>query len=272
MTFIIDRRIFPDEQFGFRGHHSKSHQVLRICQHVKENRALGKSTGLVLLDIEKAFDSVWHNGIVYKMIDFGFPLYLIKTIQSFLTNRRFRVYVNSKASSLQHVYAGVPQGSVLGPVLYNVYTSDFPRLPACGTAIYADDTGIFSSHEFSLNIETNLQNAIRILVDYFNKWKIKLNAGKVQSIFFSRKRKSCYLPSNPLNVCGVRVDWKPSVKYLGIHLDEKLTFKEHISNTINKVNIATKMLYLFINRKSILCSFNKIVIHKVIFQAILLYG
>lgn len=206
------------------------------------------------------------------MSRFGFPPYLVKIVQSFLSNRFFEVYVNGSASVLKQVNAGIPQGSVLGPILYNIYTSDFPKLPACETAIYADDTAIFSSHELGLNIEINLQNAIKIVTEYYNKWKIKLNAEKVQSIFFSRKRKNCFLPSNQLDVCGARVNWETSVKYLGIHLDQRLTFKEHIFKTIKKLNIAIKMLYAFINRKSKLSNANKIIIYKVVFQSILLYG
>lgn len=75
--------MFPNEQFGFRSHHSAIHQVYRIYKYVKSKRSQGKSTGLVLLDIEKAFDSVWHDGLVHKMLSFGFPSYLVKIVQDF---------------------------------------------------------------------------------------------------------------------------------------------------------------------------------------------
>lgn len=272
IKIIEDHKLYPDEQFGFRRGHGTSHQVLRLCNIVKTNRAIGRSTGMILLDIEKAFDSVWHNGLIYKMINLNFPSFLCKIIQSFVSNRRFIVHVNGSVSNVINFHAGVPQGSVLGPVLYNLYTSDFPHLFQCEAAIYADDTAIISSHEFSLNIETNLKNAIEVLQNYYTKWKIKLNAEKTQAIFFTRKRSPCFLPANQLLVNGYSIAWKPSVKYLGVHLDSKLTFKEHTTQTLNKINIGIKILYPFINRKSLLSNENKILIHKTIFQAILLYG
>lgn len=272
LKVVTDRKIFPNEQFGFRRYHSTAHQVFRICKHIKLNRTLGKSTGMVLLDIEKAFDTVWHNGLIYKMLKFNIPAYLCKVVQSFLSGRCFRVFVNKACSDLSYFHSGVPQGSVLSPILYNIYTSDFPFIPECRAAIYADDTAVFSSHEFALNIETNLNNGIEILLQYFHKWKIKLNEDKMQAIFFTRKRKPCFLPSGKIRVKGVELDWVPSVKYLGVNLDTRLSFNEHVTKTIKKVNVAIKMLYPFINRKSLLCNDNKIIIYKVIFQAILLYG
>lgn len=163
LKHISENNIFINEQFGFRAHHSSTHQVLRICNHIKSNRDIVKSTGMVLLDIEKAFDTVWHDGLLYKLIHLRFPPYICKIVQSFLTRRRFVVQVNSGVSDLMFFNSGVPQGSVLAPILYNIYVSDFPKLPNCHTAIFADDTAIFSSHELALNIESNLLNVIKIV-------------------------------------------------------------------------------------------------------------
>ena len=123
---------------------------------------------MILLDIEKAFDSVWHKGIIYKMIKFKVPLYLCKIVQSFLSDRCFSVHVNSGISSLFTFNVGVPQGSVLGPLLYNLYTSDIPTIPLCEFAIFADDTAIYSSDELALNIESNLVQAVEILSKFYN--------------------------------------------------------------------------------------------------------
>lgn len=272
LKVVYNKKIFPDQQFGFRTFHSTSHQVKRICNHVKRNRAQSKSTGMVLLDIEKAFDSVWHKGIIYKMLTFKIPLYLCKIVQSFLSGRCFSVFVDGGVSSLVNFNFGVPQGSVLGPSLYNLYTSDFPKIPQCESAIFADDVAIFCSDKLALNIERSLSRAVEILHNYYNKWKIKLNDEKFQAIFFTRKRKSCYLPSSQLKINGKDIAWERSVKYLGIHLDTKLTFSDHINSTLKKIGIAIKLLYPFINRNSTLTNDNKIIIFKVIFQAILLYG
>lgn len=270
--FIGSKNILPNEQFGFRNSHSTIHQVKRITNDVKEGFNSGKSAALVLLDVEKAFDSVWHRGLVYKLINFEFPLYIIKFVRNFLNNRYFCVAIDNVFSDLLEIPAGVPQGSVLGPTLYNIFCADMPRPSTGQLAAFADDLAIYYSHELSQNILTELQCSLNALEDYYFKWKIKLNSDKTQAIFFSRKRKPCYLPNSNLTLSGATINWSDNVKYLGIYLDKKLTFNTHISNTIEKVNKYKKNLYPLINRNSTLSNHNKILIFKVIFQAILLYG
>ena len=264
--------ILPLEQFGFRPGHSAVHQVHRISNHIKTNFRAGKSTGMVLLDVEKAFDTVWHNAILHKLLRLNFPIYLIKIIQSFLLERKFKVSINNWFSDTYIVLAGVPQGSVLGPILYTIFTYDFPCLTNCEKAIFADDTCIYSSDSIGFNIETNLQSALYIIQDYFFDWNIKMNASKTQTIFFTRKRKACFLPSNNLVVNGIRTEWRSRAKYLGVYLDKTLTFGFHVQEIIKKVRICVSILYTFINRKSKLSNENKLLIFKVIFQAIMFYG
>lgn len=269
---IEEKEILPNEQFGFRPRHSTTHQVKRVCNFVQNSFACKKSTALVLLDIEKAFDTVWHNGLIFKLIKLGFPSHLIKIIKSFLDARSFRVFVNNNGSDSKEVPAGVPQGSVLGPILFCIYCSDLPKQTDCEYAMFADDTGIYCSHEHGNTIVNTLQRALDQLSSYCLKWKIKLNAEKTQAIFFTKKRKQCMLPSLSLQIFDTEVPWSPKVKYLGVILDKKLTFKEHIYHIKSKVSLATKILYPLINRKSDLNRENKLIIMKVVFQALMLYA
>lgn len=259
-------------QFGFKPFHSTVHQIKRIYNHINTAFKNGNSTILVTLDIEKAFDSVWYNGLLYKMIQFNFPVYLIRTVESFLKNRLFCVCLNGKYTDLVEIPAGVPQGSVLGPILYNLYCSDMPELNGCECAAYADDTCLFSSHEFGQNIVTELQCALDYLVDYFKKWKIKINEEKTQAVFFSRKRKSCFYPTDQLKINQTSVQWSDNIKYLGVYMDRKLIFDLHIKKQIEKFTIAKNMLYPLIKRGSPLSRENKIILAKVVFQSIILYA
>lgn len=134
--------IVAKEQFGFRAQHSTVHQVRRITKLIRSNKRRRLSTGMVLLDIEKAFDSVWHNGLIYKLDNANIPKYLTKLIQSFVSNRQFHVTVNGKVSTTRSIPAGLPQGSVLSPILYSIYTSDFKKPKYCEIGYYADDTSI----------------------------------------------------------------------------------------------------------------------------------
>jgi retron-type reverse transcriptase len=103
------------------------------------------STAAVFLDIEKAFDTTWHTGLLYKLSKLKFPIYLIKLIKSHLTNRKFRVSVEGEMSTPREMQAGVPQGSVLAPILYNLDINDIPRSPGVHLALFADDACIYTT-------------------------------------------------------------------------------------------------------------------------------
>jgi retron-type reverse transcriptase len=98
---------------------------------------------LVLLDIKKAFDSVWHDALVHKLLGLRFPAWLIKIVRSYLTDRHAFVEVNGKRSPTFSIPAGVPQGSLLSPLLFNIFINDVPKPKNCQLAVYADDTALF---------------------------------------------------------------------------------------------------------------------------------
>ena len=270
-NFIIANSILPSQQFGFRNEHNTSQPLLKIRNLVKNNFTIGKSTGMVLLDIKAAFDSVWHNGLIFKMKQFNFPIELIKIIQNFLQNRSFNVYLGKIYSQQINISSGCPQGSCLSPVLYNVFTADIPTFSNCVTSIFADDTSILSSDIYSADIITNLQLALTGLNKYFNKWKILINPEKTQAIYFTRRRRNCYTPQTSLRFISHDIPWGNKVKYLGVMLDTKLNFNNHIPYIIDKINKITRMMYPIINRKSELNIENKKIIIKSIFHPIIFY-
>ncbi|GFX76075.1 RNA-directed DNA polymerase from mobile element jockey [Trichonephila clavipes] len=100
-----------------------------------------------LLDVEKAFDRLWHNGLIFKMINLNYPPYLIHTISVYLLNRTFQVKIQATISKIGHIQAGSPQGSLLSPILYNIYTYDFPTSPLVDICLFADDAAILSQQD-----------------------------------------------------------------------------------------------------------------------------
>ena len=161
---------------------------------------------------------------------------------------------------------------ILSPVLYNIYTADIPSFSGCIISIFADDTSILSSDMLSVNIINNLESALSELYQYFTKWKILINADKTKAIYFTRKRKPCFTPQNPLQFNNHSVPWEENVKYLGVVLDTKLLFNTHISYIVDKINKTTRILYPLINRKSGLSIDNKKLLINAFFHPIMFYG
>lgn len=264
--------ILPPEQHGFRTGFSTVHQLLRIKNDIKSKYEENKSsTGMIFMDVEKAFDRVWHQALIYKLLLFGFPLFIIKIVHSFLKDRKFFVNINGALSILKLMEFGLPQGAVLSPNLYGIFTSDFPVSNNCSRAFFADDTTYYSSSPFLSKILSDLREFSHSIDIYFKKWKINLNKSKTQALFFT-KRRTREVPNSPLNIFNTQVEWQKEAKYLGIILDSKLTFKKHIDFVIEKINKIIKIYYPIINRKSKLSLDNKLLLYKVCFRSIMTYG
>lgn len=127
------------------------------------------------MDIEKAFDKVWHEGLLYKMVKLHFPKWQTKLIKSYLHQREFEVTINNETSTTKQITAGVPQDSVLGPILFNVYIADLPELKYCKVAQFADDTTIFTHHRNKISLHKRLQADVDKIYNWFQDWKIKVN-------------------------------------------------------------------------------------------------
>lgn len=264
--------IVPHEQFGFRKGHSTAHQLVRIKKEIQQNLSAGRSTGMVLLDVEKAYDSVWQQAVVYKLHQSNCPLYIVKIVHSFLSSRTFAVAVSGSLSTTHRIPFGVPQGSVLSPTLYNIFTADVLKVDGVVYAFFADDTAYLASDKDPEIIVTKLQNAQNSLEDFQRKWRIKINATKTQTIFFTKKRAARNLPSTTVSTNGLSSPWTNEANYLGIIYDSKLTFSKHIDYATKKLDKATRSLFSLINRRSKLSSKNKILIFKCILRPIMVYG
>lgn len=270
--FLQENSIIPDCQFGFRANHSTTHQILRIYEKITNGFENKQHTTIAFLDVAQAFDKVWLKGLLYKLIMIETPPYLLNTIASFISNRTFCVRINSCLSNIKQAKAGIPQGSILGPVLFNIFLHDIPHPPSATMAMYADDTAIITQHE---NIDTAaqaLQEAIVSLQEYFKKWQITLNPSKCETKIFTLRR-----PQNPFNIIinNEEILWNPSdsaIKYLGVYLDKRLTWSYHINKKLNEAYARLSMLYPVINRKSSLKAKCASLIYQSILRPVITYG
>lgn len=265
------RPIIPDDQFGFVRGRSSVGQLLRVKDHIKAQLDDGSSTGMMLLDVERAFDRVWHAGLLHKMHIFDFPLPVIKMIGSFLSNRSFHVKVGTAMSPQHTIPFGVPQGAILSPSLYNIYTSDAPDPSPCSRGLFADDTAFFISSKLRAPIVRGLRQTLLSYVAYFKKWKTTLNIDKTQLIFFT-KRLTREVPKRPFKAGTMTIRWSDEAKYLGVTFDKRLTFRRHVENVVNKTNVVIKILYPLVARRSSLHQSLKLHVYKSIIRPSFSYG
>ncbi|GFW68403.1 RNA-directed DNA polymerase from mobile element jockey [Trichonephila clavipes] len=145
-TRIMDHcdrnHIIPDFPHGFRKETSTQHQLLRVTNNIIHGFNTKTYTVGIFLDVKKAFDRMCHDGLIYKMIQFKFPTYLVKIIHHYLNNTTFNVKINSTSSSDRSIASGTPQGSILSPAIYNIYTGDFPTNPSVSVCLFADAAAI----------------------------------------------------------------------------------------------------------------------------------
>jgi len=241
--------VIPKFQFGFRSNHSTVQQLFRITEHISTSFEKHCHTGAVFIDVSKAFDKVWHEGLLFKLKSFNTPKYLFNIINSFLTNRQFSVKINENFSDLRSISAGVPQGSKLGPILFNIFISDIPQSPRTNIALFADDTTIYSESRNIEAIPNNLQDHLNLLPKWCNSWKIHINASKSTAVIFSLRR---YSTPSPLRFEYDSIPWQPSVKYLGVTLDRRLTWGPHIASKLQQAYQRLSMLFPILNKKSVI--------------------
>lgn len=268
LIFEKENKILIPEQFGFRAHRSTVQQLARITNQISNNFNIKKSTAMILLDIEKAFDTVWHEGLIHILHSIGLPIYIIRVLIEYLKNRIFTTKVKNKNSKKRKVAAGVPQGSILGPILFIYFINNIPKSPDTELALFADDTAILASSIRKWLAVKRANNHFQLIYKYFNKWKIKINLEKTELIVFSHKKET--VPS--IKIENITVEPKKNVKYLGVILDEKLTFTPHINKTVAKGKASQALLYNLLNRKSPMSTKNKTLLYKAIVKPVLLYA
>lgn len=265
---ILERKkIIPDHQFGFRHKHGTPEQCHRVVAHIRDALEKKMYCSGVFLDVQKAFDKVWHQGLYFKLKKL-LPTPFYHILKSFLNNRLYYVKVNREFSQIYNVEAGVPQGSVLGPVLYTIFTADMPIAENVLVATYADDTAILASSASPTTASNNVQIQLKEMELWLNNWNINVNTEKSAHVTFSLGRQNC--PSLTLN--NQVIPHNQKVKYLGLHIDRRLTWKQHITAKREHLKLKTNSMYWLIGQKSQLNLQNKVLLYKTILKPVWTYG
>lgn len=261
------RKIIPNHQFGFRQHHATVEQVHRVARKIKNDLECKRYCSAAFLDISQAFDRVWHQGLIYK-IKLTLPHEYGRILESYLSQRHFLVRHGEAYSTLVPIEAGVPQGSILGPLLYLIYTHDLPTTKDTEIATFADDTAIMASHQNPEMASHLLQIHLNKIEEWLKLWRIKANNSKSVHITFTLKRKTCPI----VTLHGSPLPQKEEVKYLGIHLDNKLTWAKHIWYKRLQLGLTYRKMLWLLGRHSQLKLENKLLLYKAILKPIWTYG
>lgn len=272
VSFLEDNNIIPPHQFGFRRKHSATHQLLRISEKIVHGFENKMFTTAMFLDVAQAFDKVWHDGLNYKIRQIGTPKYISNLLQSFLEDRSFVVRINSTRSPSKKITAGVPQGSVLGPVLFSIYLHDIIIPEDTTLALFADDTAILCQNYNVIDARNQLQLSVHRLNSWFYDWKILLNASKCEAKIFSLRT----APDPPfININANQIQWNANdqaVKYLGVYLDRKLNWKFHVNKRLTNAYSRLAQLYPIINRRSHLKTKCTLMFYKALIRPIITYA
>ena len=167
----------------------------------------------MFLVVSQAFDRAWHPGLLYKIKKKHLPTFF-QLLKSYLSNRQFRTRLIGKASALFPIKSGVPQGSVLGQMLYLLFTSDLPQAPNVTIGTFSDDTVILTYHNDVLHASSCLQEYLNTLQSWLQTWKIKINESKSTYLTFTLRNE----PSPPIYLNNAEIPPATTVKYLGFAL------------------------------------------------------
>ena len=223
--------LFSDFQYGFRSSRSIADPLTVVSDRIARAFNRSGATRAVALDVSKAFDRVWHAGLLHKLKFYGISGQIFGLISSFLSNRRLRIVLDGKSSQEYPVNADVPQGSILGPTLLLLYINDLPDDVICNISIYADDTTLYSKCNAApdlwqqLELAFEVESDLRDTVDWGRKWLVDFNAGKTQLVSFDRSKNTGAID---VKIDGFLLEDKTSFKMLGLTFSSKLDWGSYI--------------------------------------------
>ena len=240
-NYIIENAILTPFQSGFVRGDSTTNQLLQIYHTFCNAVDSGKEVRAVFCDISKAFDRVWHRGLLHKLSGIGCSDKITSWFSNYLTGRKQRVVLSGHVSEWMSALAGVPQGSILGPLLFLIYINDIVKNLGCSIRLFADDTSLYIVVESSNGAAHSLNIDLNTISTWAEAWLVAFNAGKTLSMIFSRKANPAQHP--PLLMNNIILTETDTHKHLGLTLSNTCTWSNHIqAMTTLKFRVSRKSL------------------------------
>ncbi len=236
--------ILSNCQHGFRKHHSTETCCLAMLDQMYSAMDDGKVGGVVFLDLKKAFDTVNHVILLRKLSSIGVSEESNKWFCSYLTDRSQKTKVGTGLSDLKAINHGVPQGSILGPLLFLIYINDLCTvIELCGTSMYADDTAVFYFGDNADDVRLSLQHDMQSIAYWMYQNRLSLNVKKTKMMLTGSRQKLQIVQPFSVSLNNESVELVQKFKYLGLFLDEHLCFDKHVDYIVEKSTAKLGMLY-----------------------------
>ena len=268
-SFLELHECIYELQFGFRSKHSTNHALTSLTETIRDALDNSNFACGIFVDFQKAFDTVDHNILVSKLEHYGVRGRANDWFKSYLSNRYQYVSVNGFHSKKESMKYGVPQGSVLGPLLFLIYINDLRNAIYHSTVHhFADDTNLLYANKSLKTIQNKVNKDLKSLCTWLRANKISLNASKTELIIFRDPRKKLSLEMK-IKIDGKRLTPCSSVKYLGVYIDQHLNWNVHLSELKPKLSRAVGMLSkirYYVNKETLR------MVYFGIFSSLLTYG
>ena len=239
-NYVVSHQILTPLQSGFVRGDSTTYQLIHTYYQFCQAVDTGKEVRAVFCDVSKAFDGVWHRGLLHKLAGISCSEFIIKRFSSYLSDRRQRVMLNGQTSDWASVLAGVPQGSILGPLSFLIYINDLVSNIGCSIRLFADDTSLYIVVECP-NTAANLLNSdLQTINKWADDWLVIFNAIKTLSMIISRKLIPTLHP--PLFMNNIQLRETEKHKHLGLTFTNDCDWSTHVANIAAKASTRLNLM------------------------------
>ena len=218
--------------------------IIKLVDEIVNADNNNEITAGVFMDLSKAFDTLNHDILLSKMNNYGFRGIVLEWFRNYLSNRKQYVVYNNHNSKIKSIDTGMPQGSILGPLGFIIYVNDIPNcVPDLSCILYADDTSVLASHQDLKTLNDVMSRGIQNLNEWFKSNKLSLNLKKTNSMLFGTQNKTNKTDDFKLSLDNIEIERVNTFKFLGVTVDQNLSWKTHIDNLRKKCCSSVGILY-----------------------------